>query len=342
MTSDKKGIGIDLGTTTIVYEHGKSTGTIMNSQRKYGRDVISRIGCSLKEQGKKALMETVRKDLSDMLSDIPTDESIALAGNNVMICLLMGYDTEGFSHAPFYSGYEGSYKGQFMGHEAFFFPGIAPFVGGDITAGIYGLSIHEKEEMSLLIDLGTNGEMALGSKDRIYVASASAGPAFEGGRLGMYGSEVIDMICDLKESHVIDMYGTFTDDSYLESGYIYDKYTVLQDDIRDVQLAKGAVRAGVEVLMKEAGVDHEDIGTVYLSGNFGSNLLIEKAASIGLVPHELEKKTKMAGNTSLLGCSKLLAGGDPEEIKKIPGRATHVELANHGDFNDLFVSHMNF
>jgi uncharacterized 2Fe-2S/4Fe-4S cluster protein (DUF4445 family) len=117
---------------------------------------------------------------------------------------------------------------------------------------------------------------------------------------------------------------------------------VLQDDIRDVQLAKGAVRAGVEVLMKEAGVDHEDIGTVYLSGNFGSNLLIEKAASIGLIPPELEKKTKMAGNTSLLGCSKLLAGGDPEEIKKIPGCATHVELANHGDFNDLFVSHMNF
>lgn len=262
-------------------------------------------------------------------------------------------------------------------------PGISAFVGADIMAGIAKMNMHRSEGYHLLLDIGTNGEMVLGNCRHMYVTSTSAGPAFEGGNIscgmasipgvishvfmeetgkagfqvigetdgenkkqqaiGICGTGMIDLVYELREHQVIDEHGTYSD-LYFDTGYeLAEKVKFTQNDVRELQMAKAAIRAGVDILVKKAGITFDEVGDCYLAGGFGTKIDIKKAAGIGLIPKELEMKTIPAGNTVLAGTKEvLLSRISKEELEKIQTMADVINLAEENDFEELYLSYMDF
>lgn len=262
-------------------------------------------------------------------------------------------------------------------------PGISAFVGADIMAGIAKMNMHRSEGYHLLLDIGTNGEMVLGNCRHMYVTSTSAGPAFEGGNIscgmasipgvishvfmeetgkagfqvigetdgenkkqqaiGICGTGMIDLVYELREHQMIDEHGTYSD-LYFDTGYeLAEKVKFTQNDIRELQMAKAAIRAGVDILVKKAGIAFDEVDNCYLAGGFGTKIDITKAAGIGLIPKELEMKTIPAGNTVLAGTKEvLLSRISKEELEKIQTMADVINLAEENDFEELYLSYMDF
>lgn len=262
-------------------------------------------------------------------------------------------------------------------------PGISAFVGADIMAGIAKMNMHRSEGYHLLLDIGTNGEMVLGNCHHMYVTSTSAGPAFEGGNIscgmagipgvishvfmektgkagfqvigetdgenkkqqaiGICGTGMIDLVYELREHQMIDEHGTYSD-LYFDIGYeLAGKVKFTQNDIREIQMAKAAIRAGVDILVKKAGITFDEVDNCYLAGGFGTKIDIKKAAGIGLIPKELEVKTIPAGNTVLAGTKEVLLGRiSKEELEKIQTMAGVINLAEENDFEELYLSYMDF
>ena len=262
-------------------------------------------------------------------------------------------------------------------------PGISAFVGADIMAGIAKMNMHRSEGYHLLLDIGTNGEMVLGNCRHMYVTSTSAGPAFEGGNIscgmasipgvishvfmeetgkagfqvigetdgenkkqqaiGICGTGMIDLVYELREHQMIDEHGTYSD-LYFDTGYeLAEKVKFTQNDIRELQMAKAAIRAGVDILVKKAGIAFDEVDNCYLAGGFGTKIDIKKAAGIGLIPKELEVKTIPAGNTVLAGTKEvLLSRISKEELEKIQTMADVINLAEENDFEELYLSYMDF
>lgn len=262
-------------------------------------------------------------------------------------------------------------------------PGISAFVGADIMAGIAKMNMHRSEGYHLLLDIGTNGEMVLGNCRHMYVTSTSAGPAFEGGNIscgmasipgvishvfmeetgkagfqvigetdgenkkqqaiGICGTGMIDLVYELREHQMIDEHGTYSD-LYFDTGYeLAGKVKFTQSDIRELQMAKAAIRAGVDILVKKAGIAFDEVDDCYLAGGFGTKIDIKKAAGIGLIPEELEMKTIPAGNTVLAGTKEVLLGRiSKEELEKIQTMADVINLAEENDFEELYLSYMDF
>ena len=263
--------------------------------------------------------------------------------------------------------------------EEIFLPGISAFVGADIVSGIYGLDMLEEEKPVLLLDLGTNGEMALGCKKKLLVASAAAGPAFEGSELAMqiHASGIMRVLHELIVCKNIDNYGTLVD-KYFENGYPVDmcgdeiaetkiseagrdetesfeagssdtkeKLWMTQEDIREIQMAKGAIRAGIEMLLGAYGIAPEEVEKVYLAGGMGYYINPEDAVAIGLLPDAfLQKNTIQAvGNTSLQGAVRFLQEGEvtaTEKLQRITDLAKEIVLANTTRFHSLYMKYMNF
>lgn len=262
-------------------------------------------------------------------------------------------------------------------------PGISAFVGADIMAGIAKMNMHRSEGYHLLLDIGTNGEMVLGNCRHMYVTSTSAGPAFEGGNIscgmasipgvishvfmeetgkagfqvigetdgenkkqqaiGICGTGMIDLVYELREHQMIDEHGTYSD-LYFDTGYeLAEKVKFTQNDIRELQMAKAAIRAGVDILVKKAGIAFDEVDNCYLAGGFGTKIDIKKAAGIGLIPKELEMKTIPAGNTVLAGTKEVLLGRiSKDELEKIQTMADVINLAEENDFEELYLSYMDF
>ena len=262
-------------------------------------------------------------------------------------------------------------------------PGISAFVGADIMAGIAKMNMHRSEGYHLLLDIGTNGEMVLGNCRHMYVTSTSAGPAFEGGNIscgmasipgvishvfmeetgkagfqvigetdgenkkqqaiGICGTGMIDLVYELRKHQMIDEHGTYSD-LYFDTGYeLAEKVKFTQNDIRELQMAKAAIRAGVDILVKKAGITFDEVDDCYLAGGFGTKIDITKAAGIGLIPKELEMKTIPVGNTVLAGTKEVLLGRiSKEELEKIQTMAEVINLAEENDFEELYLSYMDF
>ena len=262
-------------------------------------------------------------------------------------------------------------------------PGISAFVGADIMSGIAKMNMHRSEGYHLLLDIGTNGEMVLGNCRHMYVTSTSAGPAFEGGNIscgmagipgvishvfmeetgkagfqvigetdgenkkqqaiGICGTGMIDLVYELREHQMIDEHGTYSD-LYFDTGYeLAGKVKFTQNDIREIQMAKAAIRAGVDILVKKAGIAFDEVDDCYLAGGFGTKIDITKAAGIGLIPKELEVKTIPVGNTVLAGTKEVLLGRiSKDELEKIQTMADVINLAEENDFEELYLSYMDF
>ncbi len=394
---------IDIGTTTLVFQlldgpernvlHAVS---MLNGQRAFGADVISRIQASTAGK-KKELASLIRKDLvsgmKKLLEECGVDgkevSRIAIGANTAMVHLLMGYDCSALGVFPFQavtlSMLKISWK-DLVGEETVWnaetiiFPGISAFVGGDITAGLYACGFDRKEKLALLIDLGTNGEMVLGNKDRLLVTSTAAGPAFEGGSIscgtgsvagavcsvkiadgemkvktlwdkpptGICGTGVVELMAELVRQNIVDETGLLAE-KYFEEGFPVaetaegKKLVFTQGDIRELQLAKAAVRAGIEVLLKRYGVGKEQVAEVYVAGGFGYGLNKDKAIAIGMLPEEFREKATAAGNSCIAGLGRFLAESDGEEaVNRLVSAAEEINLAMDAEFQNCYMDAMMF
>lgn len=410
-------LGIDLGTTTLAFrladnslERTLATHTMVNPQRAYGADVISRIKASndgkgeqLKEMIRKALEEGINTVLNSAQLTIHKLSRIAIAGNTTMIHLLMGYSCNGLGLYPFtpvtVDTIHVNTKDIFSGLNAknvpvSILPCISAFVGGDIAAGLAVCGYQSAEDVSLLIDFGTNGELALGNKDRILVTSTAAGPAFEGGNLscgvgsipgainhvsihenkitfetiehlpavGICGTGAVELLSELYRTGIIDETGLLSGD-YFDSGfpiceqgkedkrYEQDKqyqrdraeFILTQKDIRELQMAKAAVRAGIEVLMRRYGVSCNQVDKVYLAGGFGFYLDADKAIRIGLLPEAFRNKIFTIGNSSLTGAVMSMTDtGFLSRSEEIITRCNEIHLSNDEAFQELYLKYMYF
>ena len=373
-------IAVDIGTTTLAASlvdrnSGQvlKTVTSVNHQRAYGTDVVSRMDAS--NNGKaEELQQSILHDLAGMAEKLGMDPKtvpFVIAGNTTMQHLLQGLSCQTLGVAP-YDPVDislHSWKNMQM------LPGVSTFVGSDIVSGMIAVGMDESEEVSLLVDLGTNGEMVIGNRNRMISASTAAGPAFEGGNIscgvagvpgaissveiedgevtigtigerpaiGLCGTGVLETVYELLKDELVDETGLM-DDDYFDDGFPLAEGVVFTNkDVREVQLAKSAIRAGIEVLLQEYGFDYDGVAHVYIAGGFGEKINQDTAIGIGLLPEEFAGKIIPIGNSSLAGA--VMLAKDPslgERFARVAAAAGETALAENPKFNDLYMDHMFF
>lgn len=354
----KRLVTVDIGTTTIAMQLHRTDGTVedyyaqVNPQTRYGADVLSRIEAAkdltVAKELQSMVCEVLRQGFQQFQTRITMGETLlaVIAANTTMTYLLMGFDAQELGRAPFHANHLDYAVETVCGVECLICPGLSAFVGGDIFAGMAAYDMWAKDDMTLLIDLGTNGEMVLGNRNRMIACSTAAGPAFEGGvNKGIWGADMIRLLEKLLQEGIMDETGLLAD-SYFDNGVRVGDVCVTQQSIRAVQLAKGAIRAGIEILVKEYGIEYTDIDRVVLAGGFGYYLNPSSAAAIGLLPQELAGKTVAGGNTALAGALKLgcdyLHRGEVcfEEYDREKVRA--LNLAQRPEFEELYLGYLDF
>ena len=379
-------IVVDIGTTTlafallqggrVLYTHARA-----NSQRAFGHDVISRIQAA-GDGRSRALYDRIHADLRDGTAQLLAEagtvadnvRTFVVAGNTTMLHLLTGTDCTTLGQFPFTPVFlDGRViEDSPVGIPMTLLPGISAFVGADIVAGLLYCAGLGKSRW-LLIDLGTNGEIAFSTPDGIWVTAAAAGPAFEAANIscgmpgvpgavahavcedgrfavktignappvGLCGSGVLDVAAQLVRHGLVDETGGMAD-AYFETGVpITDRIHFTQQDLRELQLAKSAIRTGIELLLSEAGASCHEVEAVYLAGGLGHALSQESAFDLGLLPRAFAGKTVAAGNTALAGGIASL-GAPTENLENIVRTAKELQLATHPRFNDAFLTHIMF
>ena len=259
-------------------------------------------------------------------------------------------------------------------------PGISAFVGGDIVADVVACEGFETGGICLLIDLGTNGEIVLGNKHKILATSTAAGPAFEGGNItcgtasipgsicqvkiqnqkaivrtiksemppnGICGTGLISVVAQLKKEGLVDEEGTLKQ-PYDKNGFplwIFengDKIALYQKDIREFQLAKAAIRAGIDLLLEEYGCISEEIKNVYIAGGFGKAINIEDVFMTKMFPEKFREKINFMGNSALQGA--VCFGKDimiRKQIENICDRTDNIILSENPEFQNKYMKYMN-
>lgn len=413
-SNDSFGLAVDIGTTTIaMYMMNLITGeevdviSQVNKQRNYGADVISRINFTMeKEDGLNRLQESIITQLNEMIDALCENNNInpeniynvAIVGNTTMTHLLLGLPCKNIALAPYIPitteelDIDSKKLNMNINGIISIMPGIASYVGSDITAGILSSKLMKNDKYSLLLDLGTNGEMAIGNKDRVITCSTAAGPAFEGTNIkygiggvkgaickvdlgedviydtidnakpiGICGSGVLDVVAQLLKYNIIDETGRLYDqgeikDDKLRSRLVSnmkefilfnnddgDIISITQKDIREVQLAKAAISAGLNILLNEANLTTDDIEHVYIGGGFGNFMNVESCLEIGMIPRELKEKIISIGNCAGYGAKQYLLSKRLRKITNdIINKSTYIELSKRVDFQEYFVDCMTF
>lgn len=350
----------DIGTTTIAMLLYREDGTVedrymsVNPQTVYGADVLSRIlaaeSASNAADMKNKVRGVLKQGIARFQKKLAEGErlELVLAANTTMTYLLNGLDTGELGHAPFHAQHLEPLHLELEGTPCFVFPGFSAFVGGDIAAGAYACKTAEREEVTLLIDLGTNGEMVLGNNHKRIACATAAGPAFEGGaNRGVWGADMISLLAVLRREGILDETGLLSGE-FFEKGIRAGNVLVTMESVRSVQLAKAAIAAGIEVLLGRYGISASQVDRVVLAGGFGYYLKPEAAAEIGLLPSVLAQKTFTGGNTALSGCLRagrlLFSDGEAvlcRQLKDIIEGTQIVNLAEEPDFNEIYVGKMN-
>jgi len=261
-------------------------------------------------------------------------------------------------------------------------PIFGGFVGGDIVAGVLTLpTLHSSDSPRFLLDIGTNGEIVLAHRGELFTAATAAGPAFEGAKIeygtiavpgaidrvdivsgkvvvstignntaiGICGSGLIDAAATLLELGIILPTGRFADKKSSfelvpasESG-IGEAIVLTQRDIRELQLAAGAIRAGITLLLQENGIIPEDIETFYVAGGFGQSIRLSSARRVGLLPSIPPERFQFSGNTSLAGARAMLLNPDHAEIvSRLVRQSHHCDLAALPRFQQVFAESMRW
>jgi len=378
------GIAIDVGTTTIAAQLvDLATGNVLgvetelNPQAPFGSDVMSRIRAALSGAD---LSTIVRDSIGSMIARLARHREqeiaeVVLVGNSVMHHLFSNLDVEPLSHAPFYSPNLGEQRFSAAKLDWSLPPSccirfarcLGGFVGSDILAGIIAVGMATSTEMIALVDLGTNGEIAIGNRDRILYASTAAGPAFEAASIrmgmrassgaisrvsncngevqatvigdqeprGICGSGLVDAVAVGLETGAILPSGRVANGTKLFP--LAGPVVLHQADIRELQLAKAAIAAGFRLLLRSLGAQAEDLKRIHLAGAFGNYVQAASAIGIGLLEFAPQRIVP-SGNTALRGAKMLLLSANQPALPQMD----HVALAADADFQSEFVSCMSF
>ncbi len=384
------GIAVDIGTTTLVMAAiDLASGKCMlerkatNPQRIYGADVISRIGACM-EYGVEALQKPVLEEVAQIIVQVLSAgqkiHAMMVCGNSIMEYIFLGKDPACLGEYPYACRFTETQtvsaqvlfgSGEFLTGADFpvtVFPNVSAFVGGDVVAGVISGDM-DRLDGRLLMDLGTNGEIALSHQGVIYTTSTAAGPALEGGNMtygvagipgaicgirleedevhcetikdapavGICGSGYIQGISELLAHGWIDETGYLAEPMEMAEG-IY----ITPADVRNLQMAKSAVRSGLHALCRHAGINFSQIREVILAGGFGHSADRAAFVNVGLLPGELVARTRSAGNTALDGVIRTLLSGDTERLTRISKGCVHVNLAEDEDFTKEYMKHMEF
>lgn len=347
----------DIGTTTIAMElysaggEKKAEYICPNPQRIFGADVISRIQAAKNPMNARQMKLLIKKVLEEGLEKFASQaeciSKMYIVGNTTMLYLLMGHDTQPLGHAPFQADYLQGESLQIGGVEAVTLPGMSAFMGADVLAGVLACEMCDKEEISLLIDLGTNGELVLGNSKKMLACSTAAGPVFDGlcnkeGKV-VWGADVIGLVAKLLEEGLVDENGLLAE-PYFDNGIDIGGVHITQDVIRRLQTAKAAIAAGIECLVQEYGIeDLTQVKRIYLAGGLGYFLKEDAAIKIGLLPGKFRGRVLAVGNTALAGgYAYHYLKNREEEAEKILQRTTVINLAQWKDFSEKFIGNMDF
>ena len=396
----------DVGTTSLVgyLLDGRTGGQLavdsrLNPQTQFGADVVAR-GSYAMEHGVEPLTAAIREALNEMLGNLchtahcrrEDVRLISAVGNTCMHHLLLGYSPAPLMVAPYMPQHRaaevrpGKELGFHMAPDGRvrILPCIAGFVGADTVGCLLACGWDHRDPLTLMIDIGTNGEMVLGNRRRSVTCSTAAGPAFEGAKIrfgmrgadgaidhvftgadgsigysvvgggeaqGICGSGLLDAVAVLLELGVVDETGRFDPDGPAALGladgkpayYFNDTVCLTQSDIREVQLAKAAIAAGIRLLCDRLGVAVGDIEQVLIAGAFGNYMSPDSACAIGLLPKILREKIIPVGNAAGEG-AKLAVREDFqfELASRLAGEVEFLELANDPRFQDIFVDELSF
>lgn len=421
---DGYGVAFDIGTTTVVgmlwdLQEGVQVGTCAktNPQNEFGMDVISRITfCGQDENHLEILRGKITACLDEIISVLCEEKGIyhqdikkvTVCGNTTMSHLFAGYPPKTLAVAPFSPAYTGTLRlspqearlSMEKDGKVVVIPNIAGHVGGDITAGIVASRVLKEKNLTVFIDIGTNGEIVLTDGKKSYACSTAAGPAFEGSAIlhgmraatgaiekiridedgdvffktigecepqGICGSGLIDAIAQMLRSKLISKTGRLicADDVdkkklpaalkerlievdgerqfVLVSKAHGPDIVITQNDIREVQLAKGAISAGISIMLEERGKTEEDLAKVVVAGAFGNYIDKESAVAIGVLPKLPMDQIVSAGNTAGAGVSMTLVNDAEMELaESVIEDIVHIELAAKENFQNTYLNAMAF
>ena len=356
--------------------------TALNPQSAHGADLMSRVQFDMTQPGvlTRSVREALRVMVRDLTGNLDLRE-VLICGNTVMHHLFCGLSVEPLAHVPFESAALGEQR--FTSAElewdvtpdcrVSFLPCMGGFVGSDILAGLVAVPLFDSTALVSLIDLGTNGEIVVGDRNGAICVSTAAGPAFEAGRIrmgmraargaisrvslsdggfqchvigggparGICGSGLVDGVAAALSA------GRILPSGRLANGArempLVSAIGLTQSDIRELQLAKGAIAAGLKILLHHFQADVTDLKRLYLGGAFGNYVSIESAHRIGLLAIQPER-VEASGNTALRGVKMLLGMPSRREkaIDLIRSRTRHISLASDAEFEDTFVASLAF
>ena len=392
--TDRYALAYDIGTTTVVcYLLDGHTGEnlaevgMRNPQISYGADVISRIQL-VTGTGTTELRDTIRHAMADLAAQaaakagIRTEEitAVCAVGNPAMHHLMLGIDPKPLTTPPYMPNVSSALElpaEEFLptakGSVLRVLPNIAGFVGADTVGCLVASRFDENPELTLLIDIGTNGEMVLGDRNRRIACSTAAGPAFEGAKIrcgmrgaagaidhvrlengtlrwhtiggkpavGLCGSGLLDLVAVLLDLGVIREDGRMIG---MKEYRIGDTGVVLtQKDVREVQLAKAAIRAGIDLMAEKLGVKTAQICRVLLAGAFGNYLDPVSACRIGMIPPRLLDRITGIGNAAGIGAAQCALSREAfSYAKRLAETTEFLELASLPQFQDTFIDRLNF
>ncbi len=421
---DVYGLAIDVGTTTMAaylcnLGNGRliATEAMTNPQVTFGEDIISRITYTMTHQkGLERMNRAIIDGLNRLVQKItgkcglsPEDIlELTLVGNTAMHHLLLKIDPKYLGVSPFPPAIHQSrnIKARELGLKVHpsgnvhILPLEAGFVGADNVGVLIAEEPYNQEEIVLIIDIGTNGELVMGNKERLLSASCATGPALEGAHIkfgmraapgaiekikidpqtlevrfkvigkegwntemespeakGICGSGIIDGIAELYKNGLIRKSGQFRTDIRSPRFRIFNglpefvivwkgetsigkDITITQQDVRNVQLAKGALYTGAKLLMRKLGI--EKLDKVILAGTFGSHIDPEEAMVLGMFPDSDLKNVYAVGNAAGDGARiTLLNRNKREEAEEVARKADYIELTIERDFQKEFIESMH-
>ena len=388
-TSDNTyGVAFDIGTTTVVgifcdLKTGKQIKAIArtNPQNVYGADIISRIQYAIRSPED---LKDVRQKIIDCLNEIIHESGIgcfikkvAVVGNTAMSHFFLNVNPLSLARAPFEPAFleAVTLSDEQLGidltdAEVHLLPNIAGYVGSDIVGVVLASEIYKLSGVSLVIDIGTNGEVLLAKDGEMLTCSTAAGPAFEGASIscgmraapgaiekvelvgdcvrlevigsekpiGLCGSGLISAVAQLLDAGIINEKGRLHNDFVLADGVV-----LTQKDVRELQLAKGAIAAGIQVLLEKMSLTHKNIDRVMLAGAFGNHIDVYDALRIGLLPCVAPERIIPIGNAAGAGaCMALLSEECCKHAAHLAKKVLHVELSDEPNFVDIHMKSMLF
>jgi len=372
-------LAVDVGTTTISLSavdverrRVAARREVLNPQIVFGADVMSRIAAG-RRLGLTPLAPVLHKFMDD--AGVPREHPVIAVGNAVMAHFLMGRSAATLGEFPYEPqlALRESLTSQLYGLWIRMLPLLGSFVGSDCTAAILAAGMHRSSRLSLLVDAGTNGEIVLGNRERMLVTSTAAGPAFEGATLecgslsqrgavkaavfrqgrfvldavgggeprSICGSGVLDAVAETTRAGLVDASGRIVGGARLDLSDGPEPVYVSQADLREVQLAKGAVASAIRILLAEWGAVASDVERVHVTGRFGAAMNPASAIRIGLLPQIPAGRIRRHSNLALLGAIRATLKPDLfSEAERFAANCREVMLSSHPQFEQTFVESM--